>query len=91
MIYLLESVTSANHKKIHRMLEKAGVPEAYLEFHRLHGFVDEVHAAELWELVARRANNGAFRKTFLRSVRQHFSVTRKYYDALWAKMQALSA
>jgi hypothetical protein len=90
LVYLLESVTAANHKKIYRMLEQAGIPADYREFHYLHGFVDEVHSAELWELVARRSHEGAFRRTFLRSVQHHFDVTRQYYDALWAEMQALS-
>jgi pyrroloquinoline quinone (PQQ) biosynthesis protein C len=89
VVYLIEEVTSANHKKIYKMLEKAGIPEEHLEFHRIHGFVDEVHAAELWGLVARRAHDAAFRRTFLRSVFQHFRVTQQYYDALWAKMRAL--
>jgi len=90
VVYLIEDVTSANHKKIYKMLETAGVPEKYREFHRLHGFVDEVHAAELWELVGKRADKPAFRNTFLRSVLQHFRITRRYYDRLWEKMLALS-
>jgi hypothetical protein len=90
LVYLLESVTAANHKKIYRMLEQAGIPADYLEFHYVHGFVDEVHSAELWGLVARRTDDGAFRKTFLRSALHHFEVTRQYYDAMWVEMQALS-
>lgn len=90
VVYLIEEVTSANHKKIYKMLDTAGIPEKYREFHRLHGYVDEVHAAELWGLVAKRADQPSFRNTFLRSVLQHFNVTRKYYDKLWEKMRALS-
>ena len=89
VVYLIEDVTSANHRKIHGMLERAGVPAEFLEFHRLHGFVDEVHAAELWGLVASRSHDDEFRRTFLRSVRQHFRIAREYYDALWSKMSAL--
>lgn len=89
VVYLIESVTSANHRKIYRMLEQAGIPAEYLEFHRLHGFVDEVHSAELWNIVAIRSGDPSFRRTFLRSARQHFRVAQKYYDALWAEMQAL--
>jgi hypothetical protein len=90
VVYLTESVTAANHRKIHRMLQDAGIPDPFLEFHYIHGFVDEVHSADLWNLVARRCNDQAFRKKFLRSAQQHFLITQKYYDALWAEMKALN-
>ena len=72
------------------MLRKAGVPEEACEFHRMHGMVDDGHAAHMWTSIQRHAASAGFRATFLRSLEHHFRLTDRYFDALWREMQRAS-
>jgi pyrroloquinoline quinone (PQQ) biosynthesis protein C len=86
-LYAIEAVTSSNHRSIWQMLRKAGIPEEACEFHRMHGVVDDGHAALMWTSIERHAVSAQFRATFLRSLEHHFRLTDPYFDALWREMQ----
>jgi len=87
VLYAIEAVTSSNHRNIYQMLRRAGVPEDACEFHRMHGMVDDGHAARMWTSIQRHAASAGFRATFLRSLEHHFRLTGPYFDALWHELR----
>jgi len=90
VLYAIEAVTCVNHGSIYQMLRKAGVSEHACEFHRMHGMVDDGHAAHMWTSIERHADSAGFRATFLRSLEHHFRLTDRYFDALWREMQRVA-
>ena len=91
LLYAVESVSRVNHLRIYELLQRRGIPDGPCEFHRLHGTQDEIDTEELWQLIAKFADNESFQRTFMQSLSRHFDINRKYFDVLWAEMQKLPA
>lgn len=91
VVYAIEAVSTVNHRRIYELLQRAGVPEEYCEFHRLHGIGDEIDTRELWELIESRSGDAEFQRTFLQSLTRHFEINTRYFDHLWDSMREAPA
>lgn len=84
--FCLECITATNHAQIHRLLQRAQVPEELSLFYRLHSTLDFEHTREIEAVVLRIATVEA-QRTFLRSVSYFQQLGRAAFDAIWREMQ----
>jgi hypothetical protein len=87
VMFSLEHGTPATHGSIHDLLERMGVPEPLLEFHRIHRLGDAAHAEAFMGQIERLVLTPHARRVLLCSLDHHRELGMRYFDRIWQEMK----
>lgn len=88
ILYSIELRAADALGTFYQLLRKMGVPDAKLEYHRIHMGVDEKHAAELLTITTQLVRSEEDHRTFWRAVQYHAQLAGQYYDAILEEIRA---
>ena len=87
VMFSLEHGTPATHGSIHDLLQRMGVPEPLLEFHRIHMLGDVAHAETFLGQIERLVRTPQARRVLLCSLDHHRALGMRYFDRIWQEIQ----